>query len=883
MNPLSTWTFYRRHKRHAAVLLGLSVVVTFGLYAMIALVWGVFVEPPRLAYEALSRFSMVTPGPSALERLARVLHVEEQRDYRDEAAIGGLARFADGWRVQALREIEDGSWVAQVAGQMQAYSQLTTRSERQANLAALRAALEAKQMESDRTDENDPHGAVIAQIRANPDVANVIPAKLIRIQIPGLMPGDSFPFDVVGLSEEDGSYILDRLGATLKDGRLLEPGTDELLLSQDVATMLGVGVGEPYEVVSSEFYGNMDTRLEPTTFKVVGVLESDIEWGMVSLEFLDAHEQYREYPARFLVVAQEGREAAVDDFLRREIQTPQTAVRTLTMLNERVLAEALPGLVMLLPVNLLVAIAFSLVVVAVNKIANAQRLPEFGILHAMGRSRSWLGRRLTLETATLALAGWALGIGIAWVALAVLKVTFFASRGHHLNYPVWLPMTLALPVPAAIAGLTFRNVRRTLKRLDPVAVVERRELSQEEDQKRDRTAAKSSPKPLAPATFYARHRRRAVLLVSGMGVMILAVVLFMFALAVGADAGESFLGYLSRVSIVRSPGVVQNLDPGVVARVKAHPTVERVIPVAPRVHMLSATIPPFTSAEASPFGVYAEDMAYLVELYGLELKQGHLPRPGTNEMVIPETLAQNRDLEVGDVIGDPDQPAYPGASSLPVELVVSGIFARPRAPEDGSGWGFVSLEFLEAYEPFPIPDLLPLIVVPRAGLKGALDDWLENELAGVDASVLTYRQQVSRIQNKARQDMLSMALLEGVIAVVAAIGLAVLNYIFTSQRQSEFGVLHALGYGRRQLVRRVLGETAFTIAAAWGLSAIVTLIGMLCLRFALFAPRGLTFDLFNLTPWLYTLPIPVAVLAVTTGTTARTLSKLDPVSIIERR
>jgi hypothetical protein len=59
--------------------------------------------------------------------------------------------------------------------------------------------------------------------------------------------------------------------------------------------------------------------------------------------------------------------------------------------------------------------------------------------------------------------------------------------------------------------------------------------------------------------------------------------------------------------------------------------------------------------------------------------------------------------------------------------------------------------------------------------------------------------------------------------------------------------------------------------------------GMLLMRQAVFLPLGLTFDLFTITPWLYTLPIPVAVLAVTTGTTARTLSKLDAVSVVERR
>jgi ABC-type antimicrobial peptide transport system permease subunit len=128
-----------------------------------------------------------------------------------------------------------------------------------------------------------------------------------------------------------------------------------------------------------------------------------------------------------------------------------------------------------------------------------------------------------------------------------------------------------------------------------------------------------------------------------------------------------------------------------------------------------------------------------------------------------------------------------------------------------------------------------------------------------------------------------MALLEGVLAIIAAIGLTVLNYIFISQRQSEFGVLHALGYSRLQLVGRVMWETTFTTGIAWGLTAIIGLTGMLFLRNAVFAPLGLTFNLFNISPWLYMLPIPVAVLVVTSGTTARTLSKLDAVSIIERR
>jgi ABC-type lipoprotein release transport system permease subunit len=797
MNPLSVWTFYRRHKRRAFLLLSVSVLVTAGIYLMAALIWGVYMEPGRSNYMLLSEFSVVTP--------------------------------------QSL--------------------------------------------------EGGPDPAVLAQIRANPDVAQVIPTTSVWITVPGLMAGAGQGFSLWGLTEEDMPQVLERCGATLKVGRLLEPQTNGLMLSEEVAASLDLQVGDRiHDSIDPDLYGSVVAPLE-----VVGILESDVRLGIVSLEFLNSHESYGKFATQFLIVARENRDVAVDSFLRSEIQTTRTDVQTLQKLNESVRSEYLDGLVMLVPGVVVVATAFALVIVVVNWIALSQRLPEFGISHAIGLSRRWLVRRLTMETATLALLGWAMGIGLSWLILYILRMTLFAPRGHDLPIVQLSAVGLALPLPMAVCGFTFISVRRSLSRLDPVAIVERGEWSQEKDPggmkafQNSWVKLTSSPKPLASTTFYRRHRRRALFLISAMSLMIMAVVIVIFILAASSDAREPGLGYLRRLSIVRSTGAGAGLDPGVVAQVRTHPAVERVIPVAPRYHLLSIRIPPFMGSEASPLGVYAEDMAYLADLYGLGLKQGHLPRPRTNEMVIPEILAQNRDLQIGDVIGDPDRPAYPDAESLPAQFVVSGIFARPAAPEDENWLGFVSLEFLESHEAFHIPDVPPLIVVPKAGQKDVMDDWLESELAGVGVSVLTYRQEVGRARENARSQMLAMALLESVIAVIAAIALAVLNYIFVSQRQPEFGLLHALGYGRLRLVWRTVRETLFTTGVAWGFSAVLCLMGLFSLQLGVFEPLGLRVDFLNLTPWLFTLPIPIAVLVVSSGTITRTLRKLDPVSIIEKR
>jgi hypothetical protein len=78
-------------------------------------------------------------------------------------------------------------------------------------------------------------------------------------------------------------------------------------------------------------------------------------------------------------------------------------------------------------------------------------------------------------------------------------------------------------------------------------------------------------------------------------------------------------------------------------------------------------------------------------------------------------------------------------------------------------------------------------------------------------------------------------------------------------------------------------ESLLTTGVAWLVGLLGCGVILLCLQQAVYAPVGLGLDFFNPTPWFFTLPVPVAVLAVSAGAVAWTLSRLDPVAIIERR
>jgi hypothetical protein len=388
------------------------------------------------------------------------------------------------------------------------------------------------------------------------------------------------------------------------------------------------------------------------------------------------------------------------------------------------------------------------------------------------------------------------------------------------------------------------------------------------------------PRPLAPATYYRRHAGQALVLVGAMALMIVGTAIFVFVIEMFDYARQPMLNHLDRMSLV-SPDV-QPLEPSVADQIRAHSGVERVVPVyvfSP----LGISMPPVApNYPGEAYAVSAEDLDYLVNLFGLKLAEGHLPRAGSNEIAVPWTFARNRNLHVGDTVGDPTHPVFTDAPALPAALTVAGIFTPAETNAEENWLTFASLEFIES-DRTAWKGGLSLIVTPQEGEKAALDSWLERTMDGETRKVFTAGNQRALFREQAAGIILILTLLECIVALVAAVTLAGLNYIFLTQRQSEFGVLHALGFSRLRLVGRTVRETFFITGAAWLAAVLACVIILLAFQLLVYDPAGLRQDYFNPLPWLLTLPVPLAVLTVNAAATARMLSRLDAVGIIERR
>jgi hypothetical protein len=246
--------------------------------------------------------------------------------------------------------------------------------------------------------------------------------------------------------------------------------------------------------------------------------------------------------------------------------------------------------------------------------------------------------------------------------------------------------------------------------------------------------------------------------------------------------------------------------------------------------------------------------------------------------VLSAGIAANRDLHVGDVVGgETDSGGALGEDDMPTEMVVAGILYPDRP------WiGLASFEYLHSHE-LTSSRGPRLLIIPREGGKQTLDNLLEGSVASTQARVITHAIVAREYREMTTSLVLTFAVLECMIAAVAAITLATANHIFLTQRREEFGILNAMGRSRLWLVLRTMKETSGAVGVAWAVGAVLCGVGLLGVQSLVYGPRGLTLDFFSPPPWLLTLPIPLTVVAASTGTIARMLLKLDPVSIIERR
>jgi putative ABC transport system permease protein/lipoprotein-releasing system permease protein len=271
------------------------------------------------------------------------------------------------------------------------------------------------------------------------------------------------------------------------------------------------------------------------------------------------------------------------------------------------------------------------------------------------------------------------------------------------------------------------------------------------------------------------------------------------------------------------------------------------------------------------FGFEQPDMRYYVQKLGAELAQGRYPVEGEPEAVVSQPVATNLGLRVGDVLLGPDKPD----SYSPKEVRVVGILETPE-------WiMFMPIEYHRVNH-YPPVDVL-LVFAHNLPDQTRLDEWALEEFKGDRARLYAFKDLKEQTDSAFKTLYTILNVVVASLVVVLTVMMGMLMNIYQSQRTNEFGLLQALGYGKRTILSRVLAEILVVLAGSWLLGVIVAFALLMLVKTQLFDPRAYALDPTDPSTYLYSTPVPVMIFLVAALDFMVRLKRFDPVGVVERR
>lgn len=376
-------------------------------------------------------------------------------------------------------------------------------------------------------------------------------------------------------------------------------------------------------------------------------------------------------------------------------------------------------------------------------------------------------------------------------------------------------------------------------------------------------------KPLAPGTYLVRNASKTLPLTA---VIVLAVMLVCGIIALINSIPDSIRNVYSYSKEVL--GVTPRGDPTMTGHYVNLVKKGTPVPIE-RVMICRASPTEVKSIVGNwPFlmlGLSQGDMRWYLERQGSKGIQGRLPRAGKPEALVSRPVALNLKLKLGSIVQGPKlDDSY---SPKPVKVV--GIANTDR-------WLMLnSIEYQRAYH-FPPIDFA-MIAARNLHDQSILDRWAENRFKGEHVQMWAYHQ----IDKRTREMFATLyTILDVVIltlAIVITIMMGMLMNIYQSQRLVEFGLLQAIGYTKRQLVRRVTLESIAVVAWGWLFGLFAAFLLLVLAKLVLMDPNAYALNLFDPVAYAYTLPLPIAIMLVAIGTVWLRFRRFDPVAVVERR
>lgn len=270
-------------------------------------------------------------------------------------------------------------------------------------------------------------------------------------------------------------------------------------------------------------------------------------------------------------------------------------------------------------------------------------------------------------------------------------------------------------------------------------------------------------------------------------------------------------------------------------------------------------------------GLKPTDLDYYLDRMSVTELKGRRPAKAMPEAIVSEPVARNLNLKLGSVLLSPDETE----TYSPKHVKVVGI-------ADTDQWlMLVDFDYLDKYH-FPPVDIV-LAFAKTTAEQTKLDHWASEKFKGRRAQVFAYFH-VEKSTNEmfvTLYKILNVVIFTLVLVITFMMGMLI--NIYQSQRLVEFGLLQALGYTKRQLLKRVIAETLAIILIGWTAGVALAYLGLITVKRILMDPSAFALNPLDPRAYLYTLSVPVAILGAALFTVVRRFRTFDPVGVVERR
>ncbi len=301
-----------------------------------------------------------------------------------------------------------------------------------------------------------------------------------------------------------------------------------------------------------------------------------------------------------------------------------------------------------------------------------------------------------------------------------------------------------------------------------------------------------------------RHRIRSFLTAFGIVLAIAAIVsLGSISEGINSMAEEQMKLASKLVMVVEKGGGNMQSIPGLNSRLDMDMVdeigeIEGVEAASPTIRVMEPSSNLFIS------GVDLENLE-MFNLENIEFKEGGWPEEGSKELVLGYSVAEAKDLGVGDEVKLRGE-----------KYSIVGILKESKSFIDYAAIG----PYKSIAETYGMESYASVIVVKPADVKESdrIADEIEERYSDVDA--LTTSEMIKRAK-KAIDQLRIMTLAIGIISsIVAAIGIINTMMMIVTERKREFGIMKALGAEGGTILMMVI-EEGLILAIAGGVVGII--------------------------------------------------------------